>query len=114
MDGLQPGAMPNYDITWETVENWDLGLDYGLFDNKLTGEFSVWGKTRKDILGERLGSTPSTLGASLPAVNYAQQSLNGFEISASYKINWENLITKYMPTWGIQLTSGTSGTKQQP
>ncbi|RIJ46370.1 SusC/RagA family TonB-linked outer membrane protein [Maribellus luteus] len=85
MDGLQPGAMPNYDITWETVENWDLGFDYGLFDNKLTGEFSVWGKTRKDILGERLGSTPSTLGASLPAVNYAQQSLNGFEISASYK-----------------------------
>jgi TonB-linked SusC/RagA family outer membrane protein len=90
-DGLQPGAMPNPDITWETIENWNVGFEYGIFNNKLTGEFDVWGKKIKDILGTRLGSTPTTLGASLPAENYAQRSFSGFEISASYKNKFKEL-----------------------
>ncbi|TKG96979.1 SusC/RagA family TonB-linked outer membrane protein [Puteibacter caeruleilacunae] len=86
-DGLKPGSMPNPDITWATVSNWNIGFEYGLFNNKLTGEFDIWGKTKSDILGSRLGSTPTTLGASLPKVNYAEQAWNGIEVSASYKTN---------------------------
>jgi TonB-dependent starch-binding outer membrane protein SusC len=83
-DGLRPGAMPNPDITWSTVTLWDVGLEYGVIDNKLRGEFDVWSKTESDILGNRSGSTPTTLGANLPAVNYAQRSWDGFEVSASW------------------------------
>jgi TonB-linked SusC/RagA family outer membrane protein len=88
MDGLQPGSTPNPDITWSTISNWDVGLEYGILDNKLKGEFDIWGKTESDILGTRSGSTPTTLGASLPAVNYGQRSWNGFEISA----NWNDKV----------------------
>lgn len=84
MDGLRPGSTPNPYITWSTFSNWNVGLEYGVLDNKLRGEFDVWGKTESDILGTRSGSTPTTLGASLPAENYAQRSWNGFEISASW------------------------------
>lgn len=84
-DGLEPGTMPNPNITWSTVSNWNLGLEYGLFDNKLTGEFDIWGKNISDILGPRQGSTPTTLGANLPWENYAERKWNGFEISATYK-----------------------------
>jgi TonB-linked SusC/RagA family outer membrane protein len=94
MDGLIPGSTPNPDITWSTFSNWDIGLEYGVFENKLRGEFDIWGKTESDILGTRSGSTPTTLGASLPAVNYGQRSWNGFEVSASWndkvgEINYE-------------------------
>jgi TonB-linked SusC/RagA family outer membrane protein len=84
-DGLRPGTMPNTDITWSTVKNWNIGVEYGLFDNKLSGQFDIWGKNVSDILGPRLGSTPTTLGATLPWENYAEREWKGFEISATYK-----------------------------
>ncbi|WP_236970084.1 SusC/RagA family TonB-linked outer membrane protein [Membranihabitans marinus] len=84
IDGIQPGALPNPDLTWSTIEMWDLGLEFGFLNNRLTGEFDVWGKTESDILGTRIGSTPTTLGASLPAVNYAERSWKGYELSLSW------------------------------
>lgn len=83
-DGLVPGAMPNPDITWSTITMWDAGVEYGLFDNKLRGELSYWSKIESDILGTRTGSTPTTLGASLPAVNYAQRSWDGVEVNLTW------------------------------
>jgi len=83
-DGLQPGSMPNSDLTWATVKMWNMGLDYGLLRNRLRCEFEVWGKKESDILGTRIGSTPSTLGASLPSVNYAKRSWNGAEMSVTW------------------------------
>ncbi len=88
-DGLMPGAMPNPLVTWSTSEMIDVGLDYGLFNNKLYGEFDIFSRTQSDILGTRLGSTPSTLGASLPAVNYAERSWKGWEASA----NWTDKVS---------------------
>lgn len=85
-NGLQPGAIPNPDLTWSRVSLWDIGLEYGMFDNRLSGELDIWAKTESDILGSRLGSTPSTFGGSLPAVNYAQRSWKGYEFS----VNWSD------------------------
>ncbi|SEN00552.1 TonB-linked outer membrane protein, SusC/RagA family [bacterium A37T11] len=83
-DGLAPGALPNPYITWATSKMYDAGLEYGFFNNKLYGEVDVFKRTLSDILGTRLGSTPSTLGATLPSVNYAKESWKGFEVSLNY------------------------------
>jgi len=85
IDGISPGAVPNPEISWSTVELWDVGVEFGLFQNKLSGEFDVWGKTESDILGTRIGSTPTTYGASLPAVNYAARSWKGFEFITDWR-----------------------------
>lgn len=90
-DGLAPGTMPNPNITWSTVENWNIGLEYGFFNNRLTGEFDFWAKTISDILGPRSGSTPTTLGATLPWENYAERKWKGIETLISYKNNIEDL-----------------------
>ena len=87
-DGLVPNAMPNPDITWSTSKMADIGLDYGMLDNRLNGEIDFFTRTQSNILGTRLGSTPSTLGATLPAVNYAQRSWKGYEFS----VNWKDKI----------------------
>ena len=84
-DGLAANAMPNPDITWSTSKMFDIGLDFGFLDNRLTGEVDYFARKQSDILGTRLGSTPSTLGATLPAVNYAERSWKGYELSAAWK-----------------------------
>jgi len=83
-DGLRPGSMPNPDITWASFSNWNIGFDYGLFNNKLRGDFDYWQKVESDILGTRRASVPTTLGAQLPAVNYAQRSWKGIETSVTW------------------------------
>lgn len=84
-DGLIPGAVPNPNITWSTVSMWDAGMDFGFLDNRLVGEVDIWGKKESDILGTRLGSTPTTYGAVLPAVNYAERSWKGFEVVLDWR-----------------------------
>lgn len=83
-DGIAPGVMPNPNITWSTSKMFDIGLEYGFLDNRLTGEIDFFTRKQSDILATRLGSTPSTLGASLPAVNYAARSWKGFEASVGW------------------------------
>ncbi len=84
-DGIMPGAVPNPSLTWSTVKLWNAGLEFGFLENRLSGEFDIWGKRESDILGTRLGSTPTTYGAVLPAVNYAERSWKGFEILADWR-----------------------------
>lgn len=84
-DGLAAGTMPNPDITWSTSTMFDIGLDFGFLGNRLTGEFDYFTRKQSNILGSRLGSTPSTLGATLPAVNYAERSWKGYELSAAWR-----------------------------
>lgn len=86
-DGLAPNPMPNPDITWSTSKMFDVGLDYGFLDNRLSGELDFFMRKQTDILGKRSGSTPSTLGATLPNFNYAARSWNGFEVSMGWTDN---------------------------
>lgn len=48
--GLVPAYLPNENITWETTEQFNAGLDYALFDNRITGSIDVYYKDSKDLL----------------------------------------------------------------
>ena len=41
---------PRNDLKWETVRTIEFGLDYGLFDNKISGSLSVYQKNATDLL----------------------------------------------------------------
>ncbi len=84
-DGITVGVIPNPNLTWSTSRMFDIGVDYGLWNNKLTGELDYFTRKQINILGARIGSTPSTLGATLPPVNYAARSWKGFELSATWR-----------------------------
>ncbi|WP_449048138.1 SusC/RagA family TonB-linked outer membrane protein [Parapedobacter sp.] len=83
-DGLAPGPMPNPLITWSTSAMWNVGMDFGVLNNRLTGAVDYFEREERDILGARLASTPSTLGATLPDVNYAERSWKGIEFNADW------------------------------
>ncbi|GAA4313290.1 TonB-dependent receptor [Compostibacter hankyongensis] len=85
---LVPGAaittLVDQDITWETTESSDLGLDLGVLDNHLYLEFDYFNKLTKNILVQL--PVPLVLGGVTPPVeNVGRMRNKGFEISATYQ-----------------------------
>ena len=89
IDGKKPNtaSMPgitNASMTWETVETWDIGLDWGAFNNRLTGSFDWFSRTTKDMIGPApiLGSV---LGTNAPATNNCDMRSTGWELEIGWK-----------------------------
>ncbi|WMI66091.1 TonB-dependent receptor [Aestuariibaculum sp. YM273] len=48
--GLRWDTTGNADLQWETSESWDVALEFGLFNNRLTGAFEFYKKISSDLL----------------------------------------------------------------
>lgn len=48
--GLVPARIPNPDLKWETSEQYNVGIDLGLFDQRLTLTLDAYRKNTKDLL----------------------------------------------------------------
>ncbi|MEX2592376.1 MAG: TonB-dependent receptor [Anditalea sp.] len=85
LSSITPGILPNPDVTWETAAISDVGLEGLLWNGKLQFEVDVFYKRTSNILLERIRSIPATLGAQLPAENYAKVDNKGIEFSLTHK-----------------------------
>ncbi|GAB3242151.1 TonB-dependent receptor [Hymenobacter seoulensis] len=76
--------VPNTDVKWETVEDYDLGLDVGLFDNKLTLTADVFRRNTTDMLMYQ--AIPAHVGAGYnsPITNVGSMHTNGFDFTLGY------------------------------
>ena len=81
---ITPGVLPNPIVTWETAHIADVGLETSMWNGKLRFEGDVFYKRTSDILLQRIRSIPATLGATLPAENYAIVDNKGIELSFSH------------------------------
>lgn len=54
-------TMTNADLTWEKTTEFNLGLDFGFFNNRINGSIDLYTKTSKDLLMEM--ETPFELGS---------------------------------------------------
>lgn len=81
--GVYQEQMSNPDITWETVEQTDLGLDFGFLNNKIYGTFDYYIKDTKDIL-LALG-IPYFIGLDAPMQNAGKVRNSGFEFTLGYR-----------------------------
>ena len=80
---LAPGVV-NPLTTWEKVESKDLGLDFGFFNNRLTGTFDVFQRDTKDMLGPGQ-DYPDFFGATAPQTNNACMRNVGWELSLMWR-----------------------------
>lgn len=85
---LYPGAtattLGNPDITWEKTESYNLGLDFGLFRNKMSGSLEVFDKFTTDMLLR----VPVAVSAGLedaPMTNAGSVRNKGIEFLVNYK-----------------------------
>lgn len=70
--------------TWETIESWDVGLDWALLGNRLTGSFDYFTRYTYDMIGPA-PELPGVLGASPPKINNSDMKSYGFELELSWR-----------------------------
>ena len=95
---LQNGKKPNIakmpslissSLTWERVKNWNVGLDWGLFNNRLSGSFDYFVRKTTDMVGPA-PTLPEILGTDVPKTNNTDLKTYGFELSISWKDRLKN------------------------
>lgn len=87
--GYKPANIKNLDIKWETQEQWNVGLDLGLFNSRLNLTVDWYKKESKDMLMQLI--LPSIMGTSgnassalaAPWGNYGDIENTGLEIALS-------------------------------
>lgn len=78
-----PGVIdPN--TTWEKVESKNIGLDFGFFNNALSGTFDLFQRDTKDMLGPT-ADLADMFGAEAPQTNNARMRNRGWELTLQYK-----------------------------
>ncbi len=82
--GISDKGIANPNITWEKARNFDVGLDFGLFDGALSGELTWFCKKTRDILLPRSASVPESFGATLPDENIGKVDNRGWEAVLRY------------------------------
>lgn len=76
-------SMASVDKTWETIETTNIGLDFGLFNNRLTGSFEYYWKFNNDMLAAL--QLPSQIGISVPNLNVGKLKTWGWDLNISWR-----------------------------
>ncbi len=89
LQGFRPTRIGNPNAQWETNTTSNIGVDLGMFDNKLELVFDWYSKKNTDLLF--VPEIPGTAGAaSAPAVNIAEMQNTGIDLALIYKQNWSD------------------------
>lgn len=77
--GFGPGTLPSPDLRWETSRQLNTGIDFGLFNNRLTGSLEYYRTKTDDLLLSQ--SLPPTTGYSNIMTNIGSTRNTGFEVT---------------------------------
>ncbi|MEI6434717.1 MAG: TonB-dependent receptor [Bacteroidota bacterium] len=96
--GASFGINGNPNLKWEVTTQTDVGLEFGLFDNRFTAEFDYYNKQTDDIL--ILLSVPGYFGNGTGAkvrFNAASAVNRGFE----FNLGWRDQVGKFKYNIGV-------------
>ena len=79
LPGFVPTQLPNQDLKWEKTKQFDAGIEFGFFDNRLTGEVDYYQKNTSDLLLNV--NIPNTTGFSSVLQNLGTMYNKGIEVS---------------------------------
>lgn len=78
-----PGKNVNPDLRWEKGKNWNIGLDFSLFNNRFYGSLNYFNRRQQDLLGNYKVSVPPYLFDET-FVNVGTMKNTGFEFDLSF------------------------------
>ena len=110
----------NPNLTWETSEQWDLGLDLSMFNDRLSVSMDYFDKRTFNLIQSQTMNWPSTIGIDAMLVNLGEVRNRGFELAATWsdKVNddWSYFVSgnfSYLKNWvsdiGVKNADGTPG-----
>lgn len=79
-----PSKNVNPDLKWEKGINWNVGLDFSLFNYRFSGSFNYFNRTQQDLLGDYNVPIPPYL-FSTTFVNVGTMKNSGFEFDINIK-----------------------------
>lgn len=81
---LYVNRMSNAGLKWERTSSYNIGLDYGLFNDILSGSVEVYFSKTNDLLVDRV--LPDIIGFNSVAANLGEIQNKGFEFSVNANI----------------------------
>lgn len=102
--GYGPGNNPNTDLKWEKQYSYNLGLDFTLFNSRLSGNLDFFIREGRDLISDYAVPLPPYLHSSI-TTNVGTTQSRGFELA----LNWDavktekfsystNVVLSYMKT----------------
>lgn len=93
-DGLRPNTayvpeLISSTLGWERVRNWNIGIDFGAFNNRLTGSFDYYNRITKDMVGPA-PEMPYILGMKVPTTNNTDLKTYGFDLIVGWQDRLQN------------------------
>ncbi len=116
---ISSGTVVNPNLTWETSEQFDLGLDVNFLNDRLTTSFDYYNKRTYNLIQSQSMNWPQTIGVGAMLVNQGEIMNRGFEAMVGWndKVgNWSYFINAnlaYNKNWisdiGVKDASGNPG-----
>ncbi len=82
--GIYLSSLVDTNLKWETQVSADVAIEFGLFDNRLTGSLEYFTKQSKDLLFDT--SIPLSNGVSSIVQNIGKVKNNGVEFDLNYQL----------------------------
>lgn len=92
-------GLENRSLKWETTDTKNIGFDFGLFDNKLTGALNYYYNQTEDLLITK--ALPPSAGLVDPTLNVGKIRNTGFEL----ELNWSDRIKDMNYNIGFNLST---------
>lgn len=94
IDGARPNiswapGLISRSLTWEEIRSWNVGLDFGLLKNRLTGSFDYFVRKTLNMVGPA-DELPVVLGTGVPVTNNTDLKTKGFEL----ELAWHDKVLK--------------------
>ncbi|MBC3785571.1 SusC/RagA family TonB-linked outer membrane protein [Spirosoma utsteinense] len=83
--GVRPRGLPITTLSWVSNVSTNVGLDFGLFNGNLSGQFDVFERKRTGLPASQYDVLlPSEVGYTLPNANLNSDAIRGIEGALSY------------------------------
>ncbi len=96
-------SLVSSDFTWEKVATTNVGIDFTILNNRLSGTFDWYQRNTNGMLAPGV-QLPAVVGADAPYQNTANMRTRGWELSA----NWRDRIDKVEYRIGFNLSDNKS------
>ena len=96
-------------LTWEKIYNTNIGFDFGLLNNRLTGSFEYFIRRTKGMVGPP-AEIGAALGTTLPNTNNAELENKGWDLN----ISWRDRIGQVNYDLGFNLSDNRAKVKKYP
>jgi len=123
VNGIAPVTISNRDLSWEKTSSFDIGLDFGLWQDRVYGSVEYFKSTTTDLL--LAVQVPAALGFTNALTNIGEVENTGVEVTVTSrntvgKFRWttdlnfasvNNEVTKLGPSGDPILSNGGAGNR---